>query len=127
MPFNNFGANPAYIQWKVVRGDTAVLRVEFYDQDEKNPYDTTGWTFICTVHNKRTGQFFDLDVEGGNGFATITATPSVTEQWGSGITNLVAQLDFDLEVTIQENGDTIVWTPVIGIISVIGDITGRDE
>jgi hypothetical protein len=120
---NNFGANPAYIKWDVVRGDTAVLKVEFYEQDESNPYDTSEWTYLCTVHNKRTNEYFNLDVTDGNGFATITATPEVTTQWGEGINDLVAQLDFDLEVTIDEE---IVWTPVIGIVSVIGDITGRD-
>ena len=121
---DNFGANPAYIKWDVVRGDTSVLRVEFYNNDENNPYDTTDWTYVCTVHNKRTNEFFSLDVTNGDGFATITATPAITSQWGDGINDLVAQLDFDLEVTIEEN---IVWTPVIGSVSVIGDITGGDE
>lgn len=120
---DNFGANPAYIKWDVVRGDTSVLRVEFYDTNESSPYDTTNWTYVCTVHNKKTNEFFDLDVTNGDGFATITATPEVSSQWGSGINDLVAQLDFDLEVTIDND---IVWTPVIGTVSVIGDITGGD-
>jgi hypothetical protein len=123
MSSDNFGANPAYIKWDVVRGDTSVLRVEFYDRSEANPYDTSTWTYLCTVHNKRTNEYFTLDVTGSDGFATITATPEVSVQWGNGVNDLVAQLDFDLQVTIDTN---IVWTPVIGIVSVIGDITGSD-
>jgi hypothetical protein len=120
---NNFGANPAYIKWDVVRGDTAVLKVEFYEQNESNPYDTSEWTYLCTVHNKKNNEDYSLDVIGSNGFATITATPEVTSEWGDGVNDVVAQLNFDLQVTIDEN---IVWTPIIGIVSVIGDITGRD-
>jgi hypothetical protein len=123
MSSDNFGANPAFIKWKVVRGDTSVLRVEFYERDEENPYTTDNWVYLCTVYNRRTKQFFNLDVVDGGGFATITATAETTAQWGVGTNDLVAQLDFDLEVTIDED---IVWTPVIGTISVIGDITGRD-
>ena len=90
---DNFGANPAYIKWDVVRGDTSVLRVEFYNNDENSPYDTSTWTYVCTVHNPKTNEFFTLDVTNGDGFATITATPEVSAQWGSGMNDLVAQLD----------------------------------
>jgi hypothetical protein len=33
------------------------------------------------------------------------------------------ELPFDLEVTIPETGDDTVWTPVIGTISVLSDIS----
>jgi hypothetical protein len=118
----SIGAKPAYVKWDVVRGDTSVLRVEFYDQDEKTPYDTTGWTFLCTVFDRRNNTLTHLDVEAFEGFIKITAPPAITEQWGDGFNTKVTQLDFDVEVTID---DEIVWTPVIGIVSVIGDITGR--
>jgi hypothetical protein len=121
---NKFGANPADLKWDVVRGDTATLRVEFYEQNQKKPYNTDNWTYICTVYNKRTKEFYYLDVDADDGVATITATPEITSEWGTGIGNLVAQLDFDLEITME---DGVVWTPVIGTISVIGDITGREE
>jgi hypothetical protein len=123
MSSNKFGANPAYIKWDIVRGDTATLRVEFYQQNEKQPYNTDQWTYVCTVYNKKTKEFFYLDVDADDGLATITATPEVTSLWGTGINDIVAQLDFDFEVTMD---DGVVWTPVIGTISVIGDITGRE-
>ena len=118
----SIGAQPARVKWNVVRGDTSVLRVEFYERDERNPYDTTGWTFISTVYDRRGKTISQLDVEAFDGFITITATPEVSRTWGVGFNDRVAQLDFDVQVTID---DDIVWTPVIGIISVIGDITGR--
>jgi hypothetical protein len=123
----SIGAKPAYVKWDVVRGDTSVLRVEFYDQDESSPYDTTGWTFISSVYDRRGETLTALAIEEFDGYITITASPTLTELWGSGFNTRVAQLDFDVQVTI-DNGEEpdIVWTPVIGIISVIGDITGRE-
>jgi hypothetical protein len=122
----SIGAKPAYVKWDVVRGDTSVLRVEFYDQNESNPYDTTGWSFISSVYDRRGKTLNTLDVEVFEGYITITATPTLTESWGAGFNTRVAQLDFDVQVTIDNGEDPdIVWTPVIGIISVIGDITGR--
>jgi hypothetical protein len=49
------------------------------------------------------------------------APSSITELWGTGYKTIVTELTFDLQVTIDS--DT-VWTPLIGTISVIGDITG---
>ena len=118
----SIGAKPAFVKWDVVRGDTSVLRVEFYDQDKNNPYDTTGWTFKSTVYDRRGQTLTHLDVEVFEGYIKITASPAITEEWGTGFNTRVAQLDFDVEVTIDNE---IVWTPVIGVISVIGDITGR--
>jgi hypothetical protein len=118
----SIGAQPARVKWNVVRGDTSVLRVEFYELDESNPYDTTGWTFLSTVYDRQGKTLDTLDVEAFNGYIEITATPAISEKWGSGFRDRVAQLDFDVQVTIDNE---IVWTPVIGIISVIGDITGR--
>jgi hypothetical protein len=61
-----------------------------------------------------------LVVTASSGFVTITALPELTAYWGTTYSRSVAELEFDLEVTI---GD-VVWTPVIGTISVIGDVSG---
>jgi hypothetical protein len=118
----SIGAKPASIKWQVVRGDTSVLRVEFYEKDEKSFYDTTGWTFASTAYDRKTQSLDDLDVDIFDGYITITATPEISEKWGSGFGDRVAQLDFDVQVTIDEEN---IWTPVVGIISVIGDVSGR--
>jgi hypothetical protein len=116
-----FGADPSIIQWKVVRGDTSPLRVEFFETDETTPYDTSTWEYAATTYDFRGDVLDRLDVEAGNGFVNITAPASITQLWGTGYGPVVAELAFDLQVTID---DDTIWTPVIGTISVLGDVTG---
>jgi len=119
-----FGASPANIKWNVVRGDTATINVEFYQPDETTSYDTTGWTYLATAYNAKTDTYYTLDVEDLGSSVKITATPLVTQDWGTGIGSQVAELKFDLQVTTL---DDTVWTPVIGTISVTGDVTGASN
>jgi hypothetical protein len=67
-----------------------------------------------------------LDISSAAGYVDIIAQPSKTKLWGLGYQDKVAELNFDLQVTIPSagsgNADT-VWTPVIGTISVLADIT----
>lgn len=114
-----FGADPAKVKWNVVRGDTAILRVEFFENDEQTEYDTSGWQYASTTYDSRGDVIDELDVASGNGYVEITATPEITTNWGVGWSGTVAELSFDLQVTI----DDIIWTPVIGTINVMADIT----
>ena len=116
-----FGADPARVQWNVVRGDTSPLRVEFYENDEVTLYDTTGWDYLATAYDFKGDVLDELEIESGDGYVNITATEDITSLWGTGFTPVVAELAFDLQVTID--GQT-VWTPVIGTIRVLGDVTG---
>ena len=118
-----FGADPVSMQWSVVRGDTGTLRVEFYEDNEIDYYDTTGWTFRATAYDQSGNVLDALECEPGVGFVDITAYPSVTKNWGLKYSSVVAQLPFDLQVTIPELIEDTVWTPVIGTIQVLGDIT----
>jgi hypothetical protein len=117
---SNFGADPINIKWNVVRGDTAKLRVEFLEEDEKTFVDTSGWIFEATAFNPKTESFDDLEVSSYSGYVEVLAEPDITEFWGTGIISKVAELSFDLQVTISND----VWTPIVGTISVIGDVTG---
>jgi len=122
-----FGATPANIQWTVVRGDTATLLVEFLEDDEVTGFDTTDWTYKATAYDPVTDLLDDLSVEADGHIVTITAPATVTELWGSSAYKQVAaELKFDLEVIIEGgsgvNADT-VWTPVLGTICVLSDIT----
>lgn len=117
------GSKPVNIQWKVVRGDTASIVVEFLLADEKTFFNTTGWTYKATAYDP-SGDFLDpLSVQGFNGYAIISAAPSITRNWGVGFKSVVAELPFDLQVKIPAEPTPITWTPVIGTISVIGDVT----
>jgi hypothetical protein len=71
----------------------------------------------------------DLTVRASTGSVVITADPCLTEKWGTAYKTIVAELAFDLQITIPGEAGTgyqsedIVWTPVIGTICVLGDIT----
>ena len=116
-----FGADPALIKWQVVRGDTSPLKVEFYENDEVTPYDTDGWQYLASTYDSRGDVIDELEVVPGNGYVEIIAPPEITELWGTGYGSVVAELAFDLQVTIDNE---TVWTPVIGTITVLGDVTG---
>lgn len=120
------GAKPANIHWNVVRGDTAKIRITFFESNEVDQFDTDGWTYLATAYNPLTSSYDELSVVEGEGYVDIIASPDLTSLWGTLASGIVAELSFDLEITIPavspETEDTI-WTPVIGTISVMGDIT----
>jgi hypothetical protein len=119
-----YGADPASVQWKVVRGDTASLEVEFLEIDETTPFDTDGWTYKATSYDATGSVLDDLPVTATTGVAMITVDPCITEKWGTAYKTVVAELPFDLQITIPAaSGEPTVWTPVIGTICVLGDIT----
>jgi len=117
-PFK-LGADPANLQWKVVRGDTSKIRIEFYEADGTTFYNTSSWTYASTAHNIKTGTFYTLTTTPGSGFVDVTAPAQLTDDWGSGQKAIAGELTFDLQVTISSQ----IWTPVIGTIVVISDVT----
>lgn len=118
-----FGASPKNIQWTVVRGDTAQIKIEFLNSDEVTHFNTTGWTFLATAYNPLSDSTNTLTASMSSNILTITATPAQTATWGTGVGSVVAQLNFDVQATIP-GSTAYVWTPVVGTISVLGDITG---
>ncbi len=117
----NIGSSPSSIKWDVVRGDTASLLIEFLDDDEVTYFDTTGWEYTSTVFDPKTSEFYELEVTPDDGFVTVIATPDITESWGTGINPVVNELKFDLQVVLP---DDTTWTPIIGVVRVLGDVTG---
>lgn len=114
-----FGSDPANINWQIVRGDTSTIKVEFLDNDEIAYYDTTDWTYVASAYDRKTDIIDELEIEEFSGYVIITAPAEITSFWGSSYGGKVAELQFDLEVTI----DDTIWTPVIGTISVLGDVS----
>ena len=120
-----YGASPANIQWTVVRGDSATLKIEFFEDDETTYWDTDGWTFLSTAYDP-TGDFLDeLTVTDEAGYVTISASAETTTNWGSQYKSVVSELPFDLQVTIPGGSgeEDTIWTPVVGTICVLGNIT----
>jgi hypothetical protein len=126
------GASPANIQWTVVRGDTATLKVDFLEDDEITSYDTTGWEFSATAYDPSGDVLDELTVESYDiGTVYIIAKQDITSYWGLKYKPVVAELRFDLTATIPGDGvsggggdEETVWTPVIGTICVLGDVSG---
>ena len=119
-----YGANPVSIQWKIVRGDTATLTVDFLELDETTSFDTSDWTYKATAYDPQGNVLDNLEVTATTGSVTITADCSTTERWGVGYKTMVAELPFDLTVQIGNNlANPTIWTPVLGTICVLGDVT----
>lgn len=114
-----FGNTPAIVKWNVVRGDTARLRVDFLENDEKTIFDISEWNFASTTYDNFGDILDSLTVEVEDGYVNIIATPEITSFWGTGYNGTVAEIAFDLEVQI----DDIIWTPVLGTIKVAADVT----
>jgi hypothetical protein len=115
-----FGSDPARITWKVVRGDTSSIKVLFLQDDESTAYNTTGWDFVSVAFNPKTDTEYELETSFASNVLTITAPSDVTVEWGSTYGSVVAELLFDLQV----DTGTQIWTPIVGTISVVGDVGG---
>ena len=115
------GIEPVNIRWNITRGDTSSIRVQFLESDEETSVDTSTWVYEATAFDNRSKIFDDLDVRVDGNDIVITATSDLTEFWGKGIKSTVAELSFDLQVIIDR---VTVWTPIVGTITVIGDVTG---
>ncbi len=115
-----FGNKPISLKWNIVRGDTSKLRIEFFENDEVTYFDTSDWVFASSAYDNRGDVLDELEVISYDGYVDIVASSDITNNWGTGSGSIVAELVFDLEITIDDE----IWTPIIGTISVIGDVTG---
>ena len=121
-----YGANPISIKWNVVRGDTAELYVDFFELDETTGFDCSDWTYKATAYDVNGDVLDELTTTASGSSVTITAPSSITSNWGTAYKTIVSELIFDLQVLIDGgSGDAndVTWTPIIGTISVIGDVT----
>ena len=118
-----FGATPANIQWTVVRGDSASFTVSLLENDEVTEFDTDGWTYSATAYDPTSDILDELSVSHVGSIITVTASADLTANWGTKYKPVVAELSFDLQATIPDGTSTITWTPVIGTICVLGDVT----
>ena len=120
-----YGATPANIQWTVVRGDSATLKIEFFEDDETTYWDTDGWTFLSTAFDSAGAVLDELTVTDEEGYVTISISADTTLNWGTQYKTVVAELPFDLQVTIPGGSgeENTIWTPVTGTICVLGNVS----
>jgi hypothetical protein len=117
------GTTPANVQWSVVRGNTATLRIDFLQNDETTFFNTTGWTYKATAYDPVSTFLDDIQVAGYSGYVVLTIPATTTCNWGSSFSSVVAELSFDLQVKIPNGSSPFTWTPVTGTICVLGDVT----
>lgn len=120
---HNLKSTPINLKWDVIRGDTAKLKVEFFQNDEVTYIDISTWDFTASAYNSATSTNDELEVVVSTGYVEIIAEPFITETWGVGSNpgGTVANIKFDLQAI---NADDVTWTPIMGNINVIGDISG---
>ena len=115
-----FGSDPVNVKWSVVRGDTSTLRVDFLENDETTSFDIDDWTFLSSAYDPKTDIIDELTVTAGDGYVEILIPSDISTNWGTLYSGTVAELSFDLRVTLT---DDTIWTPVVGTISVIGNVS----
>jgi hypothetical protein len=112
------GESPAKIVWNIVRGDDSSIEITLLD-DNGQPLSAYGWSYASKARGS--SQLYSLTVTSVGNVVTVKAPSATTSLWGAGATtNPAAQLPFDLQVT---KGDGSKWTPVIGKIVVIPDVS----
>jgi hypothetical protein len=125
----NIGEKPPYVNWTVVRGDTASFRVYVTD-DERNPLTIADWTIQMEIKRPTTnpivpGEITDTatllysitpaaDVDDGPGEFTVSLTAAQT---------LTLQTNdiWDIELSLPQ--DEIVWTVAQGKMTILEDVT----
>lgn len=117
---NEFGSDPIIVKWNVIRGDTSKIKVEFLENNEVTVFDTSDWEFAATAYDPKTDIADELEVNVTNNYIEIIADPDITENWGVTYGATVAELLFDVQAITTEG----TWTPIVGTINVIGDVTG---
>jgi len=120
MTTDSFGLIPANITWNVVRGDTAQIFVEFLENDEATSYDISSWTFSSNAYDFKGDIIDELITDSNELGVTITAPEDITQYWGAGYSDTVAELAFDLQVDLGNR----IWTPLVGTIKVLADVSG---
>jgi hypothetical protein len=118
---NKIGLEPTNVQWTLVRGDSSQLRVDFLNYDETTIWNISTWTFVSTAYDPINESYEELTVTKYSGYVIISASADITSTWGLNYASVMAEIPFDLKVTIPSTSTT--WTPVVGTICVIGDVT----
>ena len=120
------GATPAHVQWTVVRGNSSTLLIQFLEDDEVTSWDISEWTFLATAYDSSGDVLDNLDVIIDGSDVSIFVSANTSKNWGIAYRSVVAELPFDLQVVIPASGEETedtIWTPVLGTICVLGNVT----
>jgi hypothetical protein len=124
----DIGEKPPYVNWTVVRGDTASFRVYVTD-DNRDPLTIADWTIQMQI--KRPTAPVNPGVITDNATLILNLTPAadVDDEPGEFTVSLTAEQSnllqtndiFDIELSLPQND--IVWTVAQGKMIILEDVT----
>ena len=125
----NIGERPPYVNWTVVRGDTAAFRVYLTD-DERQPLTIGDWTISMQIKRPTTSPVIPGEItDTATLLYTLTPAPDADDQAGEFTVSLTAAQTltlqtndiWDIEVSLPS--DEIVWTVAQGKMTILEDVT----
>lgn len=125
----NIGERPPYVNWTIVRGDTASFRVYLTD-DERQPLNIPDWTISMQIKRPTTSPVIPGEItDTATLLYTIVPAPDVDDEEGEFTVSLTAAQTttlqtndiWDIEVSLPQ--DEIVWTVAQGKMTILEDVT----
>jgi hypothetical protein len=124
----DIGEKPPFVNWTIVKGDTASFRVYLTD-DAKQPLNIPDWNIEVEFKRPNTPVNPQIITDAATIIFTITPEQDLEDAVGEFKVNLTAaqtaQLRtndiFDIELRLPQ--DTLVWTVAQGKIILLEDVT----
>lgn len=124
----DIGEKPPYVNWTVVRGDTASFRAYVTD-DEKNPLVIEDWTIQMQIKRPSAPVTPGVITDNATLILNLTPAPDVDDGPGEFTVNLTAEQSnllqtndiWDIEISLPQN--EIVWTVAQGKMTILEDVT----
>ena len=124
----DIGEKPPFVNWTIVKGDTASFKVYLTD-DAKLPLEIPDWDIEVEFKRPTTPVDPQIITDTATLIFTITPEQDLDDEDGEFKVNLTAaqtaQLRtndiFDIEIRLPQN--TLVWTVAQGKITLLEDVT----
>jgi hypothetical protein len=124
----DIGEKPPFINWTIVKGDTASFMVYVTD-DDKQPLNIPDWTIEVEFKRPTTPVEPQIITDTATLIFTITPEQDLDDADGEFKVNLTAAQTallrtndiFDIELRLPQ--DTLVWTVAQGKITLLEDVT----
>jgi hypothetical protein len=124
----DIGEAPPFVNWTIVKGDTASFMVYLTD-DTRQPLNISDWTIEAEFKRPTTPVDPQIITDSATILFTINPTQDLDDEDGEFKVNLTAaqtaQLRtsdiFDIELRLPQN--TLVWTVAQGKITLLEDVT----
>ena len=124
----DIGEKPPFVNWTIVKGDTASFRVYLTD-DAKEPLTIDDWDIEVEFKRPTTPVEPQIITDTASLILTITPEQDLEDEDGEFKVNLTATQSallrtndiFDIELRLPQN--TLVWTVAQGKIILLEDVT----